>query len=278
MLGNVNNFLSKVSLPGVLWQVLPDPQADLLLVEVRSTTEKNATFFTVSLSVPRANPLPLTLPDPWWVSLYGSWQGHLVIQGYQDPSVPVPQGIYVYRLSDGLLRWSDPLRRCAGRSPQGILTRHPQWPQHLEELSLIDGSPQRLAADVWEATRQQGDISFFATLALPEAFAPSDPIIAALTQTLTSTLAPLALPTAYLDLPSHSVEVVAWYTSIEGESNEATTYAQYLGIWQHHQLVHTHCLQVSTAQLSPDPFMVHRQYLIWHDDQSQLFVANLDQL
>jgi hypothetical protein len=265
----MNKWLEKLSFSEKIWRLSVDPHRDELLIETRDATQKQARFFFTTRRNPQRQVLSLDLPDPWWVSLYAGWQGHLILQGYADPTLPVPQGIYVYDRSTGLLRWSDPQRRCTGLSADGILTRHPQLPQRLEQLALEDGQPTVLFPEAWHLAREQGESLQFADLRFPEACLPHQ-------LPLSLPLDPEPLPewpVDYLACPD-DLHLMAWYAP---QANQPQRMSQHLAIWRHQQLVFTTRIQTDLSQFAPDSFMLYRDTLVWHDDQQQLYLGDLGQ-
>ncbi len=264
----MNSWLQKLSFSGKIWRLTVDPPREALLIETRDATKKRADFFSTACHVPEPVALSLALPDPWWVSLYGGWQGAIILQGYGDPTLPIPQGIYVYNHSDGSLRWSDPLRRCVGLTPEGILARHAQLPQRRERLSLAEGRAESLSAQAWHQARQQGESLLFADIHLPQAIPLADwplPI-----QALDPPPLP-DLPIDFLALSTH-LQLAAWYAP---QPDNSSLLSQHLAIWRRGHLEFTTCLRTDLSQFSPDSFMVYRQTLIWQDQQN-LYLGHID--
>lgn len=271
----MNEWPQKLFFPATIWQVRPDPLGGGLAVEVRDGPEKRATFFWLDLSDVSLRPLSLSLPDPWWVTLYACWQGHLILQGYQEPGLPLPQGIYVYDLADGRLRWSDPQRRCAGLTPDALLTRHAWLPQRHEQLALQDGRATAMDQPDWQAACRQGEDLLFGPMALPNATAQPQPPLTRWMDLLPPPQQPGPHPIHWLALPERQLGCAAWYVP---HVQSPTHLTQYLGLWRRDQLAGTFVLQPDTQQLAPDPFMVWRQYLIWQAAGHHLLVGDLDAL
>jgi len=263
----MNSWLQKLSFPGKIWRLGLDPQRAELLIETRDAAQKRAIFFSTPCSKPQQVPLALALPDPWWVSLYGGWQGTIIIQGYSDPTLPIPQGIYVYDRPDGSLRWSDPLRRCVGLTSEGLLARHAQFPQRYEQLSLVDGRAQTLSAEAWHLARQASDALLSADLRFPQATAMADLPIPS--QDLDPAPFP-DLPIDHLAISSH-LHLIAWYAR---QPNDPSRLSQHLAIWQKGNFEFTTRLRPAQSQLAPDSFMVYQQTLIWYD-QHELYLVDL---
>lgn len=143
-----------------IWRVIPGNSPDRFVVACRDASTQTCQVFGCSLEQPDLRIL-FKLPDPWWIQVYDTWEEVLLMQGYADPGLPIPQGMYAYDLHDGQLRWEKPAMTVAGLTEEGIVAIHPHFQGRHSLVSaltgevlrdqLLDAHPRMQA---YQATRQ----------------------------------------------------------------------------------------------------------------------------
>lgn len=93
--------LSRTSLPGRIWRLLPNAKASLLAVELRSTTVCEVRFVVLTLPELQWLSDPFPGPQPWWCGLE-ALGNQLYMHGYAAPDMPDHLGIFAYTLTGEL--------------------------------------------------------------------------------------------------------------------------------------------------------------------------------
>ena len=249
-------------LPGKIWKIELDPPQAYLVLEVRETEPRRVSFWVISLRDEQTFTQLLHTTSDWWVSLAGAQQGMVLIQGHQDPGLPLPQGIWAYRIDQSQLVWEDPQRSFAHLIEGEILTRQATRPSLSESLDLHSGKVNALSQTEWTTKAAQAPPGSEA-LAFPRMIRVDDPLAAPYLSRLTS-LQP-GKPQAHLEvLDYQNYQATAWYTSQDGQHLD-----HWLAVWHQGQL-HAHTqLALQTQQLALDSFMRCENWLIaYHADGS----------
>jgi hypothetical protein len=261
--------LFEISFPGQVWRIEPDPRTGWLGVEVRQEDPREVSFWAVAPRDIEAQPLGLSLPDPWWVGLAACWQGALLVHGYQDPGLPLPIGVYVFDLPTGSLRWAQPSYQLGYLLPGQVLVQDPRWPSRSQSLSWEAGTLQSLSPEAWQARKQEAQALRWVGMAFPQSLRVDDPSAQPLLARLTATHQ--VAPQRQIDwLEWAPFTLVSWYQA-EAEGS----FSQHLSVWHEDALVLTQVLVSQTRQLALDPFMVFRGRLLAYGDGGQLYLADL---
>ncbi|MBX3103261.1 MAG: DUF4905 domain-containing protein, partial [Bacteroidetes bacterium] len=108
-----------IDLPAPVWQVRPCVQAPLLALELRDARQMEATFAVYHLHTRQLVPIVPDIPE-WWVGLAAVGHDSVLLHRYEDPAMPVHQGVYAYNVHNGRLRWSHPHARYQAVVPGGF--------------------------------------------------------------------------------------------------------------------------------------------------------------
>ncbi|OCX52970.1 hypothetical protein BEL04_01185 [Mucilaginibacter sp. PPCGB 2223] len=92
---------------GQVWKFVIDGRAGLLLAEIRNTGGREVSFASINLNTGKLNFTGLNLPEKWLIGLEGSFEGTLLLHGFQSAQSPVRKGIYAFDGETGLPLWSN---------------------------------------------------------------------------------------------------------------------------------------------------------------------------
>lgn len=115
---------------GPVWQVRPCAQSGLLAVELR-LAEPMETRFLAWAPGSAAVRLLCEAPD-WWTGLAAVGHGCILLHRFEDPAMPVRQGVWAYSASTGSLVWAQPQAQFVGISAQGFVLQLPEGTTHLD--------------------------------------------------------------------------------------------------------------------------------------------------
>ncbi len=264
--------ISRFHFPGKVWKMEVQPAEKVLAIEVRSAATDNPGFWVQRLDTYVAEPQLVVEGGNLWEHLAGYSNGVLVIQGYQEPGLPLPQGIKVFEVKTGKLRWEDPLRTFRHINGEKILAVTNGMTVRYEELDLKDGQPVLLTQQDWQAKAEQAEAIRFGGLHFPVLSQVGDPGTGEVEGLIRAELN--VTPKFHLEtLTIEGISLVAWYAANGGDS-----LAHNLSVWCRGVHLQTITLDPGATKLALDSFMVLDKWLIAHHTDGSLSIAELGKL
>jgi len=92
---------------GQIWKFIIDEQAGLLFAEIRSAETREVSFASIHLATGKLNFVDLSLPEKWLTGLEGSFNGVMLLHGFQSAQSPMHKGIYAFDGPTGSALWSN---------------------------------------------------------------------------------------------------------------------------------------------------------------------------
>jgi len=92
---------------GQIWKFVIDEQAGLLFAEIRSAETREVSFASIDLTTGKLDFDNLSLPEKWLTGLEGSFDGIMLLHGFQSAQSPIHKGIYAFDGQNGSLLWSN---------------------------------------------------------------------------------------------------------------------------------------------------------------------------
>lgn len=106
----------QVQLPGIIWQVKPDPVREILALEVREPESQQVLYIGLDLTTQRL--LPGINAEDWWSGMETVHDGVVICHGYEAPDVPVHEGVRAWQLRTGGHRWERSKATFEGITPE----------------------------------------------------------------------------------------------------------------------------------------------------------------
>ncbi|MCU0353695.1 MAG: DUF4905 domain-containing protein [Cytophagales bacterium] len=119
----MSNF-NQHTFDGVVWRVFPDTRHRLLLVEVRHTGRR-VSFAAWDLTGKQIRWDGVALPETWWSSGIGVYDGMFFLQTFPDGQNPDPRGITAVDAATGRICWQRTDVRFVGWQPDGRVVARP---------------------------------------------------------------------------------------------------------------------------------------------------------
>jgi len=140
--------------PETIWRILPHPDRDEWVVELRDAALKTASWALVDLTLQKVVWQQSPPATDWWTTLAGFAGNRVFLHNYRYPDVPQPTDLLALSLAEGALEWALPgcvfVRDCP-ESEQIIIA---QKQGETVQYRLCDSSLGLLKNPVEEKNRQ----------------------------------------------------------------------------------------------------------------------------
>lgn len=127
--------VEKVNFKEQLAQVICDDSEDALAIELRD--KENKILKLIYLDLKSGEMWTIEEELSWWYQLQACSQGKLILNGFEDPGLPMTKGLYVFDAKAGRKLWEQPLSHFLYQSSGGV------WVEQDEKkhfLNLEDGN------------------------------------------------------------------------------------------------------------------------------------------
>ena len=94
--------------PETIWRILPHPERDEWVVELRDAARKTASWALVDLSLKKVLWQQSPPTTEWWTTLAGFAGNRIFLHNYRFPDIPEPTDLLALSASAGTLEWGLP--------------------------------------------------------------------------------------------------------------------------------------------------------------------------
>lgn len=249
---------------GPIFQVKVDPFETFLAVEVRYSDSREVQYFLLDLQ--KEQPLLKSGRLDWWTGLQALKGDQFVLYHFEDPGLPVYNGIEIRKARDFELIFAHPKARLLAESTSGLLLK-------LENGNglLIDheGVEQVIDVSDLESLLENSAFSDFqnkltSLLKAPEFSWPEQ----LATSSLIKANPPFESGASVAAWDDHLV--AAWHTNVDPGFYALHLCYIYKGVAQWNRIIDS-----ALGKLNPEPFFVFGQYVIWITERQQLCWCHL---
>jgi len=103
-----------------IWRVMPDHARTSLAIELRSRENKIVRFLYLDLN--KKTQIPIHIDSEWWKGLLEVHNGIVLLHGYENPGLPVHQGIFAYNMEKEEPAWQMDLARYEALTEDTVKT------------------------------------------------------------------------------------------------------------------------------------------------------------
>ncbi|MEL6251368.1 MAG: DUF4905 domain-containing protein [Bacteroidota bacterium] len=121
--------VAKIHFEEQLAQVIWDDSAKALAIELRDKEKQKLKLVYLELQSGKQWLIEEELS--WWFKLQGCSQGKLILNGFEDPGLPLTKGVYVFDAESGQKSWARPSSHFLYQTSGGI------WVEENEEKFFV---------------------------------------------------------------------------------------------------------------------------------------------
>lgn len=239
---------------GAIWRMEIDGLSETIFVEIRNSEERTASFGSVDLLTGKLNFKDLVLPERWFTGIEAAYDGILLLHNYQSEASPVHKGLTAVDAANAEIIWSNYTYAFDHLSVNGPVAYNVQIQP--KKLFLIDVKTGEITRPYQSVIEQEFINDVVVPQLLPVSF---------LKQKLP--FEPYGNNMHYLE--HNNFRIVSLH------SFEAGSLKQHLYIMNNLQLVYEDILNVDIQKIQPEAFIIHKNYLIYVKNKSELKVLNL---
>lgn len=240
---------------GIIWRMEIDPITDTLFAEIRNESEKQVSFTSVSLSSGKVNFSGFITDERWLTGMETAHNGMLLLHHYASPGSPAHKAIIAINGTTGQTLWSNynlAFDHLSNAGPVVFDTRI--QPRKLFCIDIATGA----TSGAYHPSVNQDIIN---SIVLPDILTADN---------LTDTLP---------EKPFGNIVHQLWYNgyrivSLHALKNNALSQGLY--IFSGDRQVFTDVMNTGIQKLQPEAFVLHKHYLVYLKDKTELKVLNLE--
>jgi len=238
----------------VIWRMEIDEFADMLIVEVRDSSEKQVSFGSINLTNGKTYFKNLTTPERWLTGVEAAYDGVLLLHSYQTESGPAHKGLIAIDASTGETLWSNYNLTFDHLSGQGPVVYDSRFQPR--KLFLVDIKTGATSGSYDPSVYQELTNNILTPeLTTEETFSElvQMPVFGNIVH--------------YLEF--NKSEIVSLHTLTDGKIN------QHLLIMNDGVKVYEDLLNNNIQKIQPEAFILHKNRLIYIKNKSELKVLAL---
>jgi len=240
---------------GEIWRLEIDGDTDTIFAEIRSSANKQVLFGSISLLTGQTYFVDKVMPEPWLTGIEAANNGVLLLHGYESSSSPVHKGVMAIDGKSGETLWANYTYAFDHLAVNGpVLFNTQTQPKKLFIADIKTGAtvrPYNRAID----TELMTDITY--PEVLPTAHLNETAI----------TLTPYGNSIHYLECDN--LRIVSLHSLEKGNLQ------QHLFLLNETGIVYEDILATGIQKLQPEAFIVHKNYLIYIKNKSELKAIKL---
>lgn len=239
-----------------VWRMEIDDLSNTLLLEIRSTEEKQAAFGSINLTDGTVNFTKFTTPERWLTGIETAYNSVLLIHNYQSAIGPNHKGLIAVDSVTGQLLWSDYTLAFDHLTINGPVVYNAQLQP--KKLLLADVKTGKTIRSYQPVTDTEATNNILIPELLP----------AQLLTGITLPYQPYANTVHYMN--HNNFRIVSLHTFLKQELK------QHLYIFNNEgAIVYDDLLNTGIQKLQPEAFVIHKSNLIYLKNRSELIVLNL---
>jgi hypothetical protein len=239
---------------GVIWRMEIDSLSETIVVEIRSSEEKNVSFASISLSTGKLNFKDLTTPERWLTGIEVAYDGVLLLHTYQSENSPVHKGLMAFDAANAENIWSNYTFAFDHLSVNGPVVHNLQIQP--KKLFLADTKNGMMIRPY----KPEIDFELNSLVVVPQLLP-----ISYLPQA--AEIEPYGNNIHYLEF--NNFIIVSLHTLKTGKLEQHLYMMNDLGV------VYADILNTDIQKIQPEAFILHKNQLIYIKNKSELKVLNL---
>ncbi len=241
-------------LNGIIWRIEIDEITNALCLEVRNKEDKQVSFASFDLLKGAINFKDLTTPERWLTGMEAVYNGVLLLHHYQSEKSPVHKAVIAVDIITGAILWSNYTYGFDSLSMNGPVVYNTQvLPKKLLLTDIKTGTTLRSFEPLI-------DIELNNNIVAPNLLPSS-----ALPQQLK--VEPHGNIIHYLK--HNKLIIVSLHTFNQGMLQ------QHIYILNGDELIYQDIVNTDIQKLQPEAFILHKNYLIYIKNRSEIKVINL---
>lgn len=250
-----------------VWRVMPDHEGPGLAIEVRSREEKAVDFFYLNLL--NGTIKALQMENDWWKGLQEVQNNIVLLHGYENPGLPVPQGLFAFEGIQGKSIWKKPQDTFTGLAGNVLGAKNREGVPFCYHLSSGEAIEHPPASDVFEQANDEKKQQLY----FPKVFIDGHDEFEIHHQQIKQhwekhAEVQIDILRGKKKLPNYQV-INFYHKSPSGSWN------QDLGILKNQIPIFHKQIGTDLKGLSLDPFFIFQDYLIWIENISCLSYLRL---
>ncbi|MEN0055875.1 MAG: DUF4905 domain-containing protein [Mucilaginibacter sp.] len=239
-----------------VWRMEIDDISHNLLVELRSTEEKQTAFGSVNLLTGKINFTDVSTPERWLTGMETAYDGVLLLHHYESATGPVHKGLVAIDAVTGNTLWSNYTLAFDHLSINGPIVYNAQLqPRKLFLANMRTGSNLRAYEPVIDLP--------------PPSYINSAPLMpASFLQGYTLPEQPYTNTVHYIEYNTY--RIVSLHTFFQEKLRQHLYIMNSEGAVVYQDLLNSHI-----QKMQPEAFVVHKNNLIYLKERSVLVVLNL---
>jgi hypothetical protein len=238
-----------------VWRLEIDALSKTIFIEVRDQSDKKVTFASIHLDTGQFFFDELQTEERWLTGIEAAYEGILLLHNYQSEATPAHKGLTAIDGLTGQIVWSNYTHAFDHLTIKGPAI----YDTRLQSRKLWIADIRTGA--VSRPYEPSIDLELNNEVALPAEISPE------ILRSMPLELSPFGNAVHYLE--HNNYRIVSLHTFAEG------VLQQHLYIMDSNGIVYHDLLNTCIQKLQPESFLMHRDYLIYLKDKSQLKVLNL---